>query len=80
MQMMPIIRPEDCAASGGEHAIHICREGIKNLFFDISKTRLTLAVKKLTNRATDTRLNGVIRIYERNAQAARQLTPHCGLP
>ena len=61
-QMVAVGRPQNNAASGGQHTSTTLCQLINHLFFEIAKSRFTFALEKLTDGATNTLLYDLIRV------------------
>ena len=78
--MAPVGFPQHRSASGGQHLGRSLAQAVQHLFLDIAKARLTLALKKLANRAADPNLNLMVRIDKRQLKPPGELPPDGGLP
>lgn len=72
-QMRPIHRPQNRAATSGEHTGRTLSQLIQHRLFHIAETVLAFTLKKLTDRATQTLLNHMVRIKEGECQTAGEL-------
>jgi hypothetical protein len=54
------------------------RQFVNHLSFNVPKGRLTLSLEILADRAAQPIFNPVIRVNERQLQAASELPPDCG--
>ncbi|MCY1551721.1 hypothetical protein D9M68_880680 [compost metagenome] len=63
-QMRPIHRPQNRAATSGEHTGRPLRQLVEHRLFHIAEMSLTFSLEKLTNRTAQALLNHMVRIKE----------------
>lgn len=78
VKMFPVRWTQNCTATGRDHGGGTLRQLIKNSLLNVAKLGLTLPVEKLPDRASQSGLNGVVRINERKAKPARKLPSYRG--
>ena len=73
VQQSPVGRTQHRAAAGGQHAGRVGAQLRNHFRLNIAKPRFAFALKKLADRATQARLNSLVRVDKRLLQAPGQM-------
>ena len=78
MQMQPVRRAQDSAATRRENAARLQGQVINDRFLDIAEAGLPFPLEIVTNRATDALLNDMVGVKKRKLQPPGKLPPNGG--